>query len=358
MSNHVPERHTGLPSGLFTALGCATLLTAAFVLATLGTPMPPSERWAALTTFVVLTLAYTLQGSPELYDVLGRTIRRDNRTLVPLLLLLPALYLSYSAAVDLFTWYGLLATCAFVGLPALAFARSGRQRTPTILDLVAALYLLISLSPHLLPALPLPQQGGQINFFHFSIAPLLLLLLAERGWPGLGFTWFISASDLRLALTTAAALLAILVPLVILDDIAQVRAHVPPTLDALRLAILLYFLVALPQEIFFRGFIQNGIERFAELKLWRGPGNLASTRLLDTLIHPRTIGLVCAALLSGLAYFNTPSLLQGDVLLTTIASLGYGWVYQRTGKVTASAITHMLVVWCWTFFFSRHPLIP
>lgn len=351
MSEDTPEHRARLPGGLFTALVCAALMITAFAVATVGIRMPSNERWSALTTFTILALGYTLQGSPELYDVLGRIVRRDIRALTVLLLLIPVLYLSYGAAVNDFTWPGLLTTLAFVGLPALVFDQSGHQRTPTLFDLIAALYLLTSLALHLLPVLSLPQQGGLVDFFTLSVAPLLLLLLAARGWPGLGFTWFISSSDLRLALLGAAGLLVALVPLAILLDMAYPAVEASPVLNTLVGAVLTYFLVALPQELFFRGFVQNGIERFLESKLWRGPGSFTSARGSDRLLQPRIIALLCSAMLSGAAYFNPMSYLHSNLLLTIIASLGYGWIYQRTGKVTVSAITHMLVVWCWAFFF-------
>ena len=40
------------------------------------------------------------------------------------------------------------------------------------------------------------------------------------------------------------------------------------------------------------------------------------------------------------------------VLLTTLAGIGYGWVYTRTGKITASALTHTGVNWIWGLFLS------
>ncbi len=337
-------------SGLFTALFCTLLMVGAFALATADTVMPSTERWAALTTFGLLALAYTLQGSPELYDALGRTVRHDLRALVSLLLLLPALYISYSLVVDEFTWDGLLTALAFTLLPALAFNQSRRQRTPTLLDLVATTYLLLSLELHLLPALQLPQQGGLVGFFDLSAVPLLLLLLAARGWPGLGFTWYMNWRDLRIALLGAASLLAILVVLSIVTAFAPSSAARPSVLNMLVLAVTTYFLVALPIELLFRGLIQNGIERFAEARLWRGPGSFTANPR-NILLQPRTLSLLAAALISGVANLHQAPLLPDHFLLAMLAGLCYGLIYQYTGKVTVSAVAHMLVVWCWTIFF-------
>ncbi|HEU4925821.1 MAG TPA: CPBP family intramembrane glutamic endopeptidase [Vicinamibacterales bacterium] len=35
------------------------------------------------------------------------------------------------------------------------------------------------------------------------------------------------------------------------------------------------------------------------------------------------------------------------VLLATLAGVAYGWVYQVTRRITASAVTHALVDWMW-----------
>jgi hypothetical protein len=354
MSEREPTRTSSLPSGLLTALVCAALLIAAFVLETLGTPMPPRERWAALTTFGLLALAYTVQGSPELYDVLGRTVRHDIRTLVPLLLLLPVLYVSYSLAVATFSFGGLLIALAFVTLPTLAFAQSHGQRTPTFLDLVAVLYLLLSLVLGLVPELPLPQQGGLVGFFWFSAAPLLLLLLAARSWSGLGFTWFLTAADLRRAVFGGVALLLLLAALALALGAAEPATRAPGLIEMLVRAVLFYFLVALPQEMLLRGMLQNGITRAVEAALWRGPGS-SPPRLL----RPANIALAITALLAaGIAavlplvptvYPLAPPI---NPLLVAVAALGYGWIYQQTGKVTASAVAHMLVVWCWSILFA------
>jgi membrane protease YdiL (CAAX protease family) len=124
----------------------------------------------------------------------------------------------------------------------------------------------------------------------------------------------------------------------------------PSVFDMLLLAVNTYFLIALPQEILFRGVIQNGITRFAEAKLWRGPGSFAAEGPAR-LLHPATIGLVSASIISGLTYLYHPVSPPEHVALAVLVSLCYGWVYQRTGKVTASAVAHMLVVWCWLILF-------
>jgi hypothetical protein len=81
--------------------------------------------------------------------------------------------------------------------------------------------------------------------------------------------------------------------------------------------------VALPEEIFFRGWIQNLLER----------------RL------GRTAALIVTATLFGLSHFNkrTTFFNWRYVLLAAIAGIFYGRAWRRDHRIAASAITHSTV---------------
>jgi membrane protease YdiL (CAAX protease family) len=85
--------------------------------------------------------------------------------------------------------------------------------------------------------------------------------------------------------------------------------------------LLIYLVTALPEEFLFRGLIQNLLTR------WLGPRQ----------------ALAITSVVFGLAHLPDPRY----VLLAAIAGVAYGWVYLRTGKITASAITHALVDTAW-----------
>lgn len=344
----VPDRFESV-AGLPIALVWVVLLIGSFTLITSETAMPPAERWAALTTFALLTLAYVLQGYTRLYNALGSIVQQDTRALIALVALVPTLYVSYSYTVDAFTWSGLITAVVFVAVPTVAFLQNRRERYPTLLDGVAVLYLWLSVVLHLVPDVQLPQRDGQIGFFTYSAMPLLLLLLAARGWSGLGFTWFLSWSDLVMTLLVTGTLLLLLTPIILVMDPNR-PAVMPPILELLTRAVMIYFFMALPQEILFRGVVQKGIERIAERtfyrRIWPGDRHRPGSRLLD----PRWLSLLLAAMLCATAQSLAPTLPGSGFVLTFMASLGYGYVYQQTGKVTASAVAHMLVLWCWSVF--------
>ncbi len=102
--------------------------------------------------------------------------------------------------------------------------------------------------------------------------------------------------------------------------------------EAAWVALSAYFLTAIPEELLFRGMIQNALERL----VGAGPG------------------LGAAALLFGVAHLGNPPVPNWRyALLAALAGVAYGHVYQRTRSITASAATHALVDWTWVVWFGR-----
>ena len=88
--------------------------------------------------------------------------------------------------------------------------------------------------------------------------------------------------------------------------------------------------VGLPEEMLFRGAIQEAFTR-----LWGRRAGLVTGSVVFGLLH----------LFKHITHPN-----WGYGLLATAAGLAYGWVYQRTGKLGAAAITHGAVDWIWSMF--------
>jgi membrane protease YdiL (CAAX protease family) len=89
-----------------------------------------------------------------------------------------------------------------------------------------------------------------------------------------------------------------------------------------------YVLIALPEEIFFRGWMQNLFERKVG----------------------RSYALVITAVLFGLSHFNKRAVLFNwrYVLLAAIAGIFYGRAWRAERRVAASAITHACVDTVWS----------
>jgi uncharacterized protein len=100
------------------------------------------------------------------------------------------------------------------------------------------------------------------------------------------------------------------------------------------LILLQYFFIALPEELLFRGVIQQLLERYTN----------------------ELTGLLCGSTIFALAHINNVTAYHGVpnlpyVLMALVAGLAYGFIFQRTRKVTVSALAHMLVNLVWILLF-------
>ncbi|MDB6126494.1 MAG: protease family (abortive protein) protein, partial [Verrucomicrobia bacterium] len=92
------------------------------------------------------------------------------------------------------------------------------------------------------------------------------------------------------------------------------------------------FLTCLAEEAICRGLVQRQLQL-----AWQNfPGG-------------RALALIVAATLFGLAHSSGGPMY---VALATVAGLGYGWVYQRTGRIEASILTHFSLNAVHFFFFT------
>jgi hypothetical protein len=95
--------------------------------------------------------------------------------------------------------------------------------------------------------------------------------------------------------------------------------------------IFTFFFIAVPEELFFRGWMQNLLER----RIGAAPALLAT------------------AVLFGLAHFNKRAAYFNwrYVLLAAVAGIFYGRAWRRRRRVGASAVTHATVDALWSLWF-------
>ena len=94
-----------------------------------------------------------------------------------------------------------------------------------------------------------------------------------------------------------------------------------------------FLFIAIPEELFFRGWVQNLLERRMG----------------------RTAALLVTALLFGLAHWNKQTVNSVDfnwryVLMAAIAGVFYGRAWRAQRRVGASAITHASVDTTWSLW--------
>ena len=155
--------------------------------------------------------------------------------------------------------------------------------------------------------------------------------LAMRSLRGTGFDFYLRWSDWK----TGFRELAYFAPAVLMLGVALGFLHPHANLPAMGKAILtwagIFVFVAIPEELFFRAWVQNLLER----------------RL------GRHTALVMASVLFGLSHFNKRSAHFNwrYVLLATVAGIFYGRAWREKRRVPASTITHTCVDWLWSWWF-------
>ena len=155
--------------------------------------------------------------------------------------------------------------------------------------------------------------------------------LGIRHLSGTGFDFHFRWSDWKIGLRE----LAFFAPVVIAGGLAlgfiHPHANVPTLAKAILSWVGIFVFIAVIEELFFRAWVQNLLER----------------RL------GRKSALVIASILFGLSHFNKRSAQFNwrYVLLATIAGIFYGRAWRDQRRVPASAITHTCVDWLWSWWF-------
>jgi hypothetical protein len=172
---------------------------------------------------------------------------------------------------------------------------------------------------------------------HLAIFSKMLLLdagvygfIAVRQLEGIGFDLRLRLRDAGIGLREA----ALYTPLALALGLGLGFLHVHkewPGLAAIAEAwTFTFFFIAVPEELFFRGWMQNLLER----RMGRTPA------------------LLVTAALFGLAHFNKRAILFNwrYVLLAAVAGIFYGRAWRQERRVAASAITHATVDAIWSLW--------
>ena len=155
--------------------------------------------------------------------------------------------------------------------------------------------------------------------------------LAIRHLSGTGFDFHLHWTDWKTGLRE----LVFFAPAVLVLGLALGFIHPHGNVPAVGKAALtwvgIFVFVAVPEELFFRAWVQNLLERRVG----------------------RQAALLIASVLFGLSHFNKRSAHFNwrYVLLATAAGIFYGRAWRERRRVPASTITHACVDWLWSWWF-------
>lgn len=170
---------------------------------------------------------------------------------------------------------------------------------------------------------------------HLAIFNKMLLLdagiygfLFVRQLDGIGFDLRLRLRDLRIGLREFGWYAPIAIALGLAMGFLHVHARWPQPLPLAGAFLFTFAFIAIPEELFFRGWLQNLLER----RLGRTPA------------------LLVTAVLFGLSHFNkrTAHFNWRYVVLAMLAGIFYGRAWRRDRRVGASAITHACVDTVWS----------
>ncbi len=155
--------------------------------------------------------------------------------------------------------------------------------------------------------------------------------LAVRQLSGTGFDFHLRWSDWKGGLRELLFFTPLVLGLGLTLGFIHPHANYPSLGSAALRWVGIFFFTAVPEELFFRAWVQN---------------------LLERRVGRRT-ALVIASSLFGLSHFNKRSAHFNwrYVLLATIAGIFYGRAWREHRRVPASSITHASVDWVWGLWF-------
>ncbi len=171
-----------------------------------------------------------------------------------------------------------------------------------------------------------PQPGLSAMPKFLLVDAVLYVYIVIRRLPRVGFDFRTRWRDLGIGLREFAFFAPIAIGLGLALHFLRPNFWKPGAGAIASAYAITFFFVAIPEELFFRGLLQNLLE-----------GRLGRTR-----------GLVVAACIFGLSHFNKPLPFNWRyVLLAAIAGVFYGRAWLDRRRLTCSAITHATVDVVW-----------
>jgi membrane protease YdiL (CAAX protease family) len=268
-----------------------------------------------------------------LADLLHAVRGRIAQTIIPAVLLVP--YVVY--AVPRGEWR-LSYALVFVIVPVLlagmfAFAPP-KDDGLSYQDLIALVIVGIPVEFGLLRG-AFPHSGLAVFPKFLLMDALLYVYLVVRRLPGIGYDLRLRGRDFAIGLREWAFFAPIAILLGLAIHFIRFHAYWPEPGSVVSAWLITFFFVALPEEFFFRGLLQN---------------------LLENRLGSRPKALLIASVVFGLSHFNKPLPFNWRyVILATIAGAFYARAWLDRRRLACSAITHATVDVVWGLWFRIGP---
>jgi membrane protease YdiL (CAAX protease family) len=262
-----------------------------------------------------------------------RSLLTTSSTRVFTSCLLAAPYLIYSLPRGEFRWIFLLAFLAISAGSNALFELLRRQRAGPVRlrwqDVLVLAAVGLPVEFHLIDA-AFPHPGLTSLSKLMLVDSALYSFLVVRRLEGVGYDFRPTKNDVLTGLRELFYFAPIVIGLGLALHFITPHAALPSGATASSAVVVTLFLVAMPEELFFRGLLQN---------------------LLEPSIG-RIGALGVSAVIFGLSHFNKPLPFNWRyVLLATIAGVFYGRAWRSRRRLLASATTHTAVDVLWSLWF-------
>lgn len=253
---------------------------------------------------------------------------------MPLLLLIP--YLVFAFGTGTFSFRAAAKLAAYVAVPTVLLLPDRRHRAEQVSwrDFAAMVALGLPISAGWLRGIwTWPQD---LYFFRplLSVCVTGYAFLVIRGLEGVGYRLGWRKGDLVDGLTNFVGYAVLAIPLgIALGFLHPHASRVSPGQFALQF-IGVYLTVAIPEELLYRGILQNLLVK----SISRG--------------RPGVYGLFVASVVFGASHLHHPPVPNWKYgILATLAGIFYGNAYRTRQRLSASALTHATVDTVWHFWF-------
>lgn len=277
---------------------------------------------------------FFLLGHPVIQAwLVSRVSTKRSNTWLLLLGVLLAPYLIYAAGTDSFHWIAFAKFCVYLVLPAAVLTAHSRRDQLCWQDAAAILTLWLPLDFRWMQDV----WGWPRHSLAYSMNSLLatcaaaFLFVCVRQLKHVGYEYKLDWRLVWIGARNFALFAPLAIPIGLVTGFIVVSERPAPLWQFLLSTVGIFLLIAIPEELLFRGLIQNLLG-----KRWLNPGP----------------ALLVTSLIFGAAHLNNgPRPDWRYFVLASIAGLFYGNAYSQTRNLLAPAITHSLVDAVWRAFF-------
>lgn len=328
-------------------LRLSIILLAIFTLAfALHLVRTPQSLWLTIVSLmgVFLVVPIVLPANPTLIKTL-----RNSSARLPIIIAAVLWAFSQFYALAGGQWSVLIGAGSLLWLAALvALMLIGHSQALRPRDYLLVLLFWLPLELGLFN-ISLPTVNTLINPYALIGLFVLIFHFVVRQNFDIGYTFRLKGDDYRIIVLNFLLFFMIAVMIGVLTRMLAVSDRLPSFSDLFTRFTFIFFLIALPEELLFRGIIYKMLVKSLTGSRWAVGKAMALSSILFGLAQGNNLLPPMGDVFLGSGSALPP--VWGYVLFSTVAGFFYALVFIRTQKITAAAVLHLAVDFVWFAFF-------